>query len=34
LYSTTIEQFALGAVWVVAVATLPCPVGDRLTIVT
>src|SRR5215204_6434897 len=28
------EQFALGAAWAVAVATLPCPVGGRLTIVT
>jgi hypothetical protein len=34
LYSTSIEQFALGAVWALAVATFPCPVGGRLTIVT
>jgi hypothetical protein len=34
LYSTSMEQFALGAVWALAVATFPCPVGGRLTIVT
>ena len=34
LYSTSMEQSALGAVWALAVATLPCPVGSRPMIVT
>jgi hypothetical protein len=34
LYSTSMEQLALGAVRAVALAILPCPVGGRPTIAT